>query len=96
MFRLPAIVASGFCAKWGTPLYVREDGDSNFELAIGAFDEPSSVDPFMEQVGMENRVSRFRDMHLLPEQTTSETRSSQDLAKLKGLQHPDYDTDHWP
>jgi hypothetical protein len=35
-------------------------------------------------------------MHLLPEQTTAETRNAQDLAKLKSLQHPDHDTDHWP
>ena len=96
VFRSSAIVARGFCPRCGTPLYMREDGDSNFELAIGAFDEPSRVGPLAEQVGVESRVSWFSDMHLLPEQTTPETRTPQDLAKLKSLQHPDHDTDHWP
>ncbi len=75
---------------------MHEDGDGNFELAIGAFDEPSSVGPLTEQVGIESRVSWFNAMHLLPEQTTSGTRMPEDLAKLKSLQHPDHDTDHWP
>ena len=95
-FRSSAIVERGFCANCGTPLYMREDGDDNFELAIGAFDEPSRVGPLTEQVGVEGRVSWFNDMHLLPEQTTAETRTPQDLARLKSLQHPDHDTDHWP
>jgi hypothetical protein len=96
VFRSSTIVARGFCASCGTPLYMREDGDSNFELAIGAFDNPSGAGPLAEQVGVESRVSWFNDMQLLPEQTTAETRTPQDLAKLKSLQHPDHDTEHWP
>ena len=96
LFRSSAIVARGFCASCGTPLYMREDGDSNFELAIGAFDDPSRVGPLAEQVGVESRVSWFNDMHSLPEQSTAETRTPQDLARLKSLQHPDHDTEHWP
>ena len=96
VFRSSAIIARGFCAKCGTPLYMREDGDDFFELAIGAFDEPSRVGALSDQVGVESRVSWFGDMHLLPEKTTTETRTPQDLAKLKSLQHPDHDTDHWP
>ena len=95
-FRSSAIVERGFCANCGTPLYMREDGDDNFELAIGAFDEPFRVGPLTEQVGVEARDSSFNDMHLLPEQTTAETRPPQNLARLKSLQHPDHDTDHWP
>jgi hypothetical protein len=75
---------------------MREDGDENYELAIGALDEPSRVGPLTEQVGVEGRVSWFKDMHLLPEQITAETRNAQDLARLKSLQHPDHDTEHWP
>ena len=75
---------------------MREDGDANIELAIGAFDEPSRVGPLTEQVGVESRVSWFNQMHLVPEQTTEEMRAPQDLARLKSLQHPDHDTDHWP
>ena len=95
-FRSSAIVERGFCAKCGTPLYMREDGDDHFELAIGAFDEPSRVGPLTEQVGVESRVSWFKDMHHLAEQTTAENRTPQDLVRLKSLQHPDHDTDHWP
>jgi hypothetical protein len=95
-FRSSAIVERGFCAKCGTPLYMHEDGDDDFELAIGAFDEPSRVGPLTGQVGVEARVSWFKGMHLLPEQTTAETRKPDDLARLKSLQHPDHDTDHWP
>jgi hypothetical protein len=75
---------------------MREDGDDNFELAIGAFDEPARIGPLTEQLGVEGRLPCFNDMHLLPERTTVETRTPQDLAKLKSLQHPDHDTDHWP
>jgi hypothetical protein len=96
VFRSSAIVARGFCARCGTPLYMREDGDDILELAIGSFDTPSDVGPLTEQVGIENRVSWFNDMHLLPERTTAETRTPHELSKLKSLQHPDHDTEHWP
>jgi hypothetical protein len=96
VFRSSAIVARGFCATCGTPLHMREDRDGNFELSIGAFDEPSRVGSLTEQVGVEGRVPWFKDMLLLPEQTTAETRAPEDLAKLSSLQHPDHDTDHWP
>jgi hypothetical protein len=91
-FRSSAIVARGFCEKCGTPLYMREDGDANIELAIGCFDQPNAVGPFTEQAGVESRVSWFNGLHLLPEEVTEETRSLADMAKLKSLQHPDYDT----
>ncbi len=75
---------------------MREDSDPNIEIAMGAFDEPNRLGPIVEQVGIESRVAWFNDMHLAPAQTTAETRSPEDLARLKSLQHPDHDTDHWP
>ncbi len=45
VFKSSAIVARGLCSRCGTPLYMREDGDANFELAIGAFDEPQASAP---------------------------------------------------
>ncbi len=95
-FRSSAIVARGFCKACGTPLYMREDGDENIEISIGSLDEPNRIAPLTEQSGVESRVSWFKGMHLLPEQTTADDRSPEDLAKLKSLQHPDHDTDHWP
>jgi hypothetical protein len=91
-FRSSEIVARGFCKSCGTPLYMREDGDAHIELAIGAFDQPDWVGPPVSQVGVESRLPWFRDMHKLPESTTADDRTPEDLAKLKSLQHPDYDT----
>jgi hypothetical protein len=95
-FRSSSIVARGFCAKCGTPLYLHEDGDANCEIAMGAFDEPNRLGPIAEQGGIESRVAWFNDMHSAPARTTAESRSPEDLAKLKSLQHPDHDTDTWP
>ncbi len=91
-FRSSAIVARGFCNKCGTPLYMREDGDDHIELAIGAFDQPELVGPLESQVGVESRLAWFNDMHRLPESTTAQDRTPDDLVRLKSLQHPDHDT----
>ena len=75
---------------------MREDREGNFELAIGAFDEPSRVGPLTEQVGIEGRVSWFNDLHLLPEQTTAETRTPRCEVWVLPAWSVDHDTDHWP
>ena len=80
---------------WNPPLYAR-DGDANFELAIGAFDEPSSVGPLAEQVGVESRVSWFGTCISCRNKPPARRALPRILAKLKSLQHPDHDTDHWP
>ncbi len=90
-FRSSAIVARGFCAACGTPLFMREDGDENYEVAIGTLDNPNAIQPMTEQVGIEGKVAWFDAMHRLPSRTTSEDRSSEDLKRLKSLQHPDHD-----
>jgi hypothetical protein len=95
-FRSSAIVARGFCAACGTPLYMREDGDPNYEIAIGALDDPNDVPAMSEQTGIESEVSWFDRMRDLPRQSTADYRSAEDLLKLKSLQHPDHDTDQWP
>ncbi|WP_373503355.1 GFA family protein [Aestuariivirga sp.] len=96
LFRSSAIVSRGFCAACGTPLFMREDGDVNYELAIGTLDDPDSIPPMTEQSGTESRLSWFHTMHDLPEQKTADYRSAEDMEKLKSLQHPDHDTEHWP
>ena len=95
-FRSSAIVARGFCASCGTPLYMREDGDTNYEMAMGSLDDPTAIAPMTEQSGIESKVEWFDAMLGLPAQTTSDYRSPEDLRKLKSLQHPDHDTEHWP
>jgi hypothetical protein len=95
-FRSSAIVSRGFCAACGTPLYMREDGDPNIEIAIGSLDDPNGIGPMTDQTGIESRVGWFDSMANLPSRRTEEDRSAEDLAKLASLQHPDRDTEHWP
>lgn len=95
-FRSSAIVARGFCNACGTPLYMREDGDQHYEMAIGALDNPEAISPMTGQSGIESKVSWFDGLPGLPGQRTQDDRSATDLARLKSLQHPDHDTEHWP
>jgi hypothetical protein len=95
-FRSSAIVARGFCASCGTPLYMREDGDENYEIAIGSLDNPNAVGPMIDQAGIESKLVWFDGMTGLPPKRTSDYRSAEDLKRLKSLQHPDHDTEHWP
>ncbi len=95
-FRSSAIVARGFCKDCGTPLYMKEDGDPTYEIAIGSLDDPNAIDPMTEQSGMESKVAWFDAMHDLPTQRTSDYRTPEDLKRLASLQHPDRDTDKWP
>jgi hypothetical protein len=90
-FRSSAIVSRGFCDQCGTPLFMREDGDLNFEIAIGSLDNPNAIGPMTEQAGVESKLDWFDAMHLLPSKKTTDYRSPEDLQKLKSLQHPDYD-----
>ena len=94
-FRSSAIVARGFCRDCGTPLYMSEDGDPTYEIAIGSLDDPEAAAPD-HQVGVESRLSWFAGLSSLPGETTEENRSREDLARLKSRQHPDCDTAEWP
>lgn len=94
-FRSSDIVDRGFCPACGTPLYMKEDGDPNYEIAIGSLDDPELAPP-TSQVGLESRLSWFATLHALPGHRTDEDRDPADLARLKTRQHPDHDTDRWP
>jgi len=94
-FRSSAIVARGFCRDCGTPLYMKEDGDPTFEIAIGSLDDPEAAAP-SHQVGVESELSWFAGLATLPSRTTAEDRTPEDLERLKSLQHPDHDTESWP
>ena len=90
-FRSSAIVSRGFCPACGTPLFMREDGDSNIEMAIGTLDNPNAIAAMTDQSGVESKVGWFDAMSNLPARTTADDRSPEDLAKLKSLQHPGRD-----
>jgi hypothetical protein len=95
-FRSSAIVDRGFCAACGTPLFLREDGDPNIEIAIGSLDDPNAIPAMIHQVGVESKVAWFDGLRDLPRRTTADDRTPEDLLRLKSLQHPDRDTEHWP
>jgi hypothetical protein len=94
-FRSSAIVGRGFCRDCGTPLYMKEDGDPNYEIAIGTLDDPELAPP-SDQVGIESELTWFRSLPGLPRHRTEDDRSPQDLKRLTSLQHPDHDTEAWP
>lgn len=96
IFRSSSIVGRGFCAACGTPMFMREDGDSNIELAIGTLDNPTDIQPLSRQSAVESRLPWFSTMHSLPDERMTDYRTAEDLVKLKTFQHPDHDTDHWP
>jgi hypothetical protein len=94
-FRSSSIVARGFCSACGTPLFMREDGDPNYEIAIGTLDDPNVIGAMTEQSGSESKVAWFDGLSALPSRATQDYRSPEDLERLKSLQHPDHDTEHW-
>ena len=89
-FQSSPLVKRGFCAKCGTPLFMVEKADPNFDLAVGALDKPALVS-FRQQIGVESRLPWFQTLHLLPEKKTEDTRPANELARLISLQHPDHD-----
>lgn len=94
-YRSSAIVARGFCRDCGTPLYMHEQGDGNYEMSIGSLDNPELAPP-TTQVGLESKLTWFDRLPTLPGRTTEEDRTPEDLVRLRSLQHPDHDTAHWP
>ncbi len=95
-FRSSEIVARGFCANCGTPLYMHEDGDMNYEMAVGTLDNPNAIPALEKQSGTESKCRWFDRMSDLPGEATETCRTPADMLKLKSLQHPDHDTSHWP
>ncbi len=78
-------------AACGTPLFMREDGDANIEMAIGTLDDANAIPPMTERSGIESKLHWFDAMRDLPPETTAESRTPEDMQKLKSFQHPDHD-----
>ena len=89
--------ARGFCAKCGTPLYMRDLDGTKVFLTIGALDDPDSVPP-KNQYGNESRRAWFETLHGLPGDTTTEQDVPEGAAAIAATnnQHPDHDTQTWP
>jgi hypothetical protein len=88
-------VRRGFCNNCGTPLTF-EHGKDSIEIAIGAFDDPSSIVP-NSQLGHEIALPYFDSLSGLHQRNISDgvANKSSDK-KLISCQHPDHDTDDWP
>ena len=93
-FSSTPVTMRGFCEKCGTPLYMHEAGDVNYELTVGSLDTPDNAPP-VDEVGIESKRAWFNQITSLPGHSTSDDRTLQDLAKLVNRQHPDHDTDEW-
>jgi GNAT superfamily N-acetyltransferase len=94
-FRSSPIVSRGFCERCGTPLYMREDGDPQYDITIGSLDDPNAAPP-RRAVGVESKLEWFDTLAALPAWRTDEDRAPEDLAKLTSLQHSDHDTQRGP
>ncbi len=93
-FSSTPVTVRGFCAKCGTPLYMHEAGDVNYELTVGSLDTPDIAPP-VDEVGIESKRAWFDTITALPGHSTADDRTPQDLAKLANRQHPDHATDKW-
>lgn len=87
-------VKRGFCADCGTPLtYEAPEGVA---LAIGAFDDPSSLAPRI-QWGIEAKLPYVDEIPSLPAKHTMDAAEDGDfLHSIESYQHPDHDTEEWP
>ena len=85
----------GFCADCGTPLTFEVPG-REFELAIGAFDNPTVAAPVL-QVNPNDKLAFVDGLPRLPTRQAGESPASDAFnATVVSYQHPDHDTAAWP
>ena len=90
LFASSNIVNRGFCADCGTPLTF--EGAGFFDIAIGAFDDPSGIKPTL-QIGLEGKLPWVDELHALPGRSPeSQAKADAYQAKVVSHQHPDRDT----
>ena len=95
-FKSSALVDRGFCKNCGTPLFMYEKGDGFIDIAVGTLDNPNAVGSLQAQIGIESRVQWWNTITALPEKTTEDLLTTEELKKYQSLQHPDYNTVVWP
>ena len=88
-------VKRGFCKACGTPLTF-EHGRDGVEIAIGAFDDPSTIVP-VSQLGHDVALPYFDDLPDLRQRPLEDGVANKNSdEQLISYQHPDHDTDDWP
>jgi hypothetical protein len=95
-FRSSNLATRGFCARCGTPLTYRADGDATIEVAVGAFDDPTVALP-ARHVNAERRYDFVMHLDRLP---TRPPGAAPDIDafhdRVVSHQHPDHETASWP
>jgi hypothetical protein len=88
-------VMRGFCAKCGTPLFMR-GADGLYDMTVGSLDHPDELPPMKSQIGMESQSRWFRDLANVPAYPTSAAYGGREPGHEHSFQHPDHDTTVWP
>ncbi|HKP80277.1 MAG TPA: GFA family protein [Phenylobacterium sp.] len=84
------LVSRGFCGDCGTQLTF--EGAGFFDIAIGAFDDPSDIKPTL-QIGLEAKLPWVDELGRLPGPTPQQqARAQAHEARIVSRQHPDHDT----
>lgn len=87
LFASSNIVSRGFCGDCGTQLTF--EGSDFFDLATGAFDDPSGLKPVI-QIGLASKLPWVDELGDLPGPTPEEAaKSAAYQAKVISHQHPD-------
>ena len=90
LFASSNIVSRGFCGDCGTQLTF--EGADFFDLATGAFDDPSDLRPVI-QIGLASKLPWVDDLPDLPGPSPKEAaQTAAYQAKVVSHQHPDHDT----
>lgn len=93
LFSSSELVSRGFCSECGTQLTF--EGNGFYDLAIGAFDDPSAIRPTL-QIGVANKLPWVDEMSALSGWSQHQQASADRyLATVVSNQHPDHDTTDW-
>lgn len=90
LFASSNVVNRGFCGDCGTQLTF--EGAGFFDLAIGAFDDPSDIRPTL-QIGLEAKLPWVDELGVLPGHSLkSQAKADAYQSQVVSRQHPDHDT----
>lgn len=95
VFQSSPDVVRGFCARCGTPLFMR-GGDGAYDMTVGTLDHPDSVPTMKSQVGIESRCLWFATLSSVPVYPTQPDDEGGEAGPTRSFQHPDHDTAEWP
>jgi len=90
LFQSSNLVHRGFCGDCGAQLTF--EGAGFFDIAIGAFDDPSDIKPTL-QIGLEAKLPWVDELHELPTRSPeSQAKADAYQAQVVSHQHPDHET----